>query len=236
MIEALISFDIETTGLSPVKDKVIEIGGIKIVKGKVVEEFSRFVNPYEHLSEKIIELTGIQNHMLKDAEDSDTVIGEFMDFIGELPVLGHNIIFDYSFIKIELSKKNIDFQRKGIDTLMLSRRFYPELESRSLESMCRYYGIKNDNAHRALSDAKASYSLYQKLYEEFYQSSPEAFEPENLIYKIKRQEPITKAQKNYLIDLIKYHKIEFVQSLEKLTKSEASRYIDKIILEYGRIK
>lgn len=236
MEHTFVCLDIETTGLSPIKDRIIEIGAVKVVNGEITDEFSEFINPLIRLPERIIELTGIRDEMLEDARTAGPVTADLMDFLGDCPILGHNILFDYSFLKVELGKQGREFQCMGIDTLKMSRILHEELESKALSGMCRYYNIDNKNAHRALDDAKAAYELYKKLKEEFFYARPEVFAAEPLIYHIKKQEPVTKAQKNYLIDLLKYHKIEFAQSWSTLTKSEASRIIDKIILEYGRIR
>jgi DNA polymerase-3 subunit alpha (Gram-positive type) len=145
-------------------------------------------------------------------------------------------MFDYSFIKTAAEREYLVFEKKGIDTLELSRKLHSELESRSLESMCRYYNITNDHAHRAYDDAKATTMLYVKLCNDFFNSNPAVFRPKLLKYKTKKSQPITNKQKKALIDLLKYHKIDIVlQSIEGLTQSEASRWIDKIILERGRI-
>ena len=149
--------------------------------------------------------------------------------------MGHNIMFDYSFIKVNANKINREFEAYGIDTLKIARNVHPELESKSLENMCSYYEIDNKTSHRALSDARATYELFCRLEERFYTTNQKIFQPEQLNYKVKKQEPITARQKNYLIDLIKYHKIEGIQPINLLTKSEASRLIDQIILENGRI-
>lgn len=236
MNDSIVVFDIETTGLNPTTNQVIEIGALKIEGGRVVEEFSKFINPFMKLPPKIVALTGIQDYMLKDAEVADRVIAEFLEFSDGHVLLGHNIMFDYSFIKVNADKIGKKFDRHGIDTLKIAKGVHPELESRSLEKMCRYYKINNVSAHRALSDAKATYELYYKMKEKFHELKADLFVPEQLNYKVKKQEPITIRQKNYLIDLAKYHKIEIVQSLSQLTKSEASRLIDKIILENGRMR
>ena len=111
-----------------------------------------------------------------------------------------------------------------------------EPKKKSLESLCRYYGIERECCHRAYDDAVAASRLYDCLKKEFFQVSPAAFQPTPLYYPIKKDTPLTKSQKVYLKDLIKYHRIELNVSIETLTKSEASRMIDSIILKYGRIK
>lgn len=234
-ITSFVCFDLETTGLSPVKDKIIEIGALKVKEGKIIAKFKEFINPQMKLPERIVELTNITDAMLMVADTEDKVVRRFLDFVGDDIIMGHNLGFDYSFIKTAAHKQQREFEKMGIDTLELCRVLMPDMESKSLSSMCRHYNIVNEYAHRAYDDAKATALLYVNLCNEFFEHKPEVFKPKPLYYKVRKMSPITAKQKNYLIDLIKYHKIENVQSIDTLTQSEASRIIDKIILEKGRI-
>lgn len=228
-----IAVDIETTGLSPIKDKIIEIGAVKVMKGKVVDRFQALIDPQINLSERIVELTGITDEMVTGMETIEQVMERFLEFAKELPLLGHNILFDYSFLKTAAMKQKISFERKGIDTLMISRRLHEELPSKTLDSMCSYYGILNEHHHRALEDAIASMQLYEKLGME-ENATQEILAARALSYRPKKMEPATLRQKKMLLDLLKYHKIEIRQSIDTMTKSEASRTIDKILFQYGR--
>ena len=235
MENTYLAVDIETTGLSPVKDKIIEIGAVKVVNGEVCGTFSRLIDPQVALSQRIVALTNITDEMLFGQPTIQTVIKEFLEFAGNDPLLGHNILFDYSFLKTEAKKQGLEFERKGIDTLQIARVLHPELESRSLESLSHYYGIANESQHRAYTDALAAHELYWHL-SRHSGATLDLTKARPLNYKVKKIEPMTAKQKNYLLDLVGYHKIELRQSLEELTKSEASRLIDRIIYEYGRMK
>lgn len=235
-VTSFVCFDIETTGLNPQTDKVIEIGAVKVKDKKIVAYFSELINPGIKLSTLITNLTGINDDMLRDAGPEEMVIQKFVDFIEDYVLIGHNIIFDFSFIKTAAARIQVGFEKKGIDTLELCRKLHGNLESRSLESMCRYYNINNEHAHRAYEDAKATVNLYVKLCNEFFDNAPKVFEPKPLIYKVKKVQLITKKQKNYLIDLLKYHNIDIVQPIDTLTQSEASKWIDEIIFNHGRLK
>lgn len=235
-VTSFVCFDIETTGLNPRTDKVIEIGAVKVKEKKIVGYFSELINPGVKLSPLITNLTGISDDMLKNAESEELVIQKFIDFAEDYVVIGHNILFDYSFIKTAAGKIHSGFEKKGIDTLELCRKLHGNLKSRSLESMCRYYNINNEHAHRAYEDAKATVMLYVNMCNEFFENNPKVFEPKQLIYKVKKVQFITKKQKNYLIDLLKYHNIDIVQPIDTLTQSEASKWIDEIIFNNGRMK
>lgn len=234
-ITTFVCFDVETTGLSPLKDKLIEIGALKVKDGKITEIFSEFIHPQMKLPSRITKLTGITDSMIQDADTEDKVVKRFLDFSEDYVVMGHNLIFDYSFIKTAAHKLGLSFERRGIDTLELSKKLLSELDSRSLGSLCNYYHITNEHAHRAYDDAKATAMVYVNLCNEFYKINTEVFVPKPLSYKVKKNQPITGKQKIYLLDLLKYHKIDYISSIDNLTQSEASRMIDRIILNHGRI-
>lgn len=99
MYDTYVSIDLETTGLNPKRDRIIEIGAIRVEQGQIVEEFSTFVDPGRKLEERITELTGIRDEDLTDAPQLDEVFPKLLEFMGELPLLGHSILFDYSFLK-----------------------------------------------------------------------------------------------------------------------------------------
>ena len=98
MINSYISIDLETTGLNPKEDRIIEIGAIKVIEGKVVDTFTTFVNPGRKLEERIVELTGIRDEDLADAPTIEEVFPKLEEFLEDLPLLGHSILFDFSFL------------------------------------------------------------------------------------------------------------------------------------------
>lgn len=232
-MDSYISLDLETTGLSPKHDKIIEIGAVKIIDGNIVDTFSTFVNPGRSLEDRVVALTGITDSDLKKAPLVDEVIGELISFSDDLPLIGHRILFDYSFVKQAAVNSGIKFERTGVDTLKISRACFPELESKRLKDMCNYYDI-NLNAHRALNDAIATHELYVKLQEEFFSKYPKIFEPEKLNYQVKRESPIRPSQIEKIRDLVERHKINCPYEIEKMTRNEASRYYDIIVAKYGK--
>ena len=232
-----IAVDIETSGLSPVKDKIREIGASLYIDGKITKTFSSLVKPQlAFLPERITELTGITEEMLVDAPTESEVMQQFLEFAEEdMPLLGHNILFDYSFLKVAAGRLGRSFERKGFDTLRLARLCHPELPSKTLASMCEYYHIETERAHRAYEDAIAASELFEKLKHEFSEKYKDEFEPESLVYKEKKQEPVTAKQQRFLDAIIAYHKLELVPNYESMTKSEASRLVDTLLVKHGRI-
>lgn len=241
IIKDYLCLDIETTGLNPKTEKIIEIGAVRVRDGVITDCFESLVAPGRLLQERITNLTGITDKMLEGAPEKEEVIPKFLKFAGDDILLGHSVLFDYSFLKRAAVNCNERFERNGIDTLKIARKFLPEIESRSLGYLCSYYKIEH-KAHRALADAKATVSLYQRLTEEFY--TEEDFNPFPLKYKVKKESPITKSQKERLYRLLEKHKLTIgadeelrvclTMEIDKLTRNEASRYTDRILSKCGR--
>ncbi len=228
-----IALDIETTGLDPKTDKIIEIGAARVRAGQVGETFCTLVNPARRLEERITELTGITDDMLADAPYIDTVIGRFLDFVSEDMILGHSVRFDYAFLKRAAVNGKLVFEKQGIDTLKLARSCLRELPSRRLGALCEYYQIAH-NAHRALGDALAAHELYRRMCGQFEEAA--AAKPFRLEYKVKKEGPITPAQKERLLRMLAYYQVSPDCEIDRMTKNEASRMMDKLILRYGRMK
>lgn len=241
-----VAMDLETTGLNPRLDKIIEIGAVKVRNAEIVDTFCTYVNPGRSIPEQITRLTGIGDDEVKDAPFIEEVMTQFLEFLGEDYLLGHNIIFDYSFMKKAAVNQKLTFERQGIDTLRIARRFLPELESRSLGFLCCHYKIPLEEAHRAYHDAMAAHLLYQRLCVEFYEKEETLFLPKPLQYGVKKETPITPRQKEYLLDLTVKYKITVEDGriilpqplaeklgdrleIEHMTKNEASRLIDCIL-------
>lgn len=230
MIKDYVCIDLETTGLNPKMDKIIEVGAIKVQNGEVVETLSYFINPGRKLSPIITQITGIHDIDLVDAKTIEETIEEIISFSEGFPLLGHNLIFDYSFLKKASVNQKLVFERMGIDTLKIARKVLPQLESRSLEALCKYYGIEHE-AHRALGDVKATIKLFEKMCATFPDLK---VVPTNLVYQAKKEGPITGLQKEWLKALIIKHHLSPEYEVERLTKNEASRELDRILSEYGR--
>lgn len=238
MTDSFVCVDLETTGLDPKRDKIIEIGAVRVERGEVTAEWESFVNPGQKLSERIVELTGIHDGELSEAKPIGELLPEFFSFLGEDALLGHRVLFDFSFLKKAAVNEKLVFERQGMDTLKIARKYLKDLESRSLGALCSYYEIRH-SAHRALEDARATTALYWKLAEEFYEKEEaegerNLFRPKPLIYQAKRDTPLTIAQKEQLYKLLDRHKLIVDYKVESLTRSEASRKIDQILAAYGR--
>lgn len=232
-MNSYVCIDLETTGLSPKHDKIIEIGAVKVIDGKVTDTVSMFVNPGRKLEERVSELTHITEADLDGAKTINEVINEVVSFTEDLPLLGHRIIFDFSFLKQAAVNSGIKFDKKGIDTLKISRVCFPEIPSKRLTDMCAHYGISLD-AHRALNDALATVELYKRLYDEFNDRFPDQFKETGLIYNVKRESPVRPSQIEKITALVERYNIDCPYDITKMTRNEASRYYDIIRARYGK--
>ncbi|MBN1915608.1 3'-5' exonuclease [Candidatus Dojkabacteria bacterium] len=158
--------DVETTGLSPRQNRIIEIGAVKVLDGKVQNEyFHTIVNPGEEVSLFILSLTEIPREEIMSAPSIEHVMPDFLEFLGKDSVfVGHNARFDYSFINEELRRyfwKPI--KNEVVDTIRLAKRRLPGLQSYRLEALINYFGFNHKKNHRALDDAKITAEILLKL-------------------------------------------------------------------------
>ena len=162
----IVVVDFETTGLNPKKNRVIEIGAVRIRAGQVVEEYSRFVNPGEPIPPEITRLTGISDAMVQDAGSAEVEIPKLIEFIGDAAFAAHNAKFDYAMLKGECAHLGIERDWPVLDTLELARRLYPSLSSYKLGKVCKMLGISLKGAHRAVNDARATAQMLNRMLSE----------------------------------------------------------------------
>ena len=167
--DVYVVFDLETTGLHASEgDSIIEIGAVKMQNGKIIERFDEFINPGHLISEEIIKITGITNEMLEDKPDEKTVLERFMNWVGDLPMVAHNVKFDMSFIKMAYLKYDLGrFNNTIIDTLGLSRYLESNERYHNLATLVIRYNIPwdEDKHHRANYDAEGTALIFYKMLE-----------------------------------------------------------------------
>ncbi len=234
MLDKFVLVDLETTGISAKEDKIIEIGAIKYENGEIVGIFETFVNPGRKIPPRITEITGINDDMIEGAPYIEQVIGDLVGFLKGYVVIGHNVIFDYEFIKRNAVNNKLEFDERIVDTLKIARKCLPDVPKKTLDYLCEYFGIVDENHHRAINDANVAGELYKILCDKYEVVYPEVFEPKVVEVKVKKESPVTKKQAEWLKALVLYHNIEIDYDIDKLTKNSASRHIDKILAQYGR--
>lgn len=158
-----VAFDTETTGLTHA-DQIIEIGAVRVLDGEPVAVFSTFIRPDCAISDATTRITGITPAMVADAPCAASVIPDFLSFVGDLPIVGHNIAFDRRFLvdacaMLDLCPPQNDF----IDTLKMARDRYPELNNHRLSTIALTLGVPQETAHRAVDDADVTRQCYEAL-------------------------------------------------------------------------
>ena len=225
MISDYIAIDLETTGIRLSKDKIIEVGLLKVRDSQIIDTFSCVINPDMPVDDKILELTKISENELENAKRIYEVINHIVDFCEDYVLLGHNTIFDYSFVKKEANRAGLEFEKRGIDTYKLCKKVLPDNVRKNLTDACGYFGIERKNSHRAFSDAYYTHVLFQEIMKNFktLEISPEAMK-----VKIKKFVPIRKRTKEDLQKLLNCHRIGCKVNIDLLSESEAKRMMDKI--------
>lgn len=149
-------FDIETTGLSVINNKIIELAGVKMKDGKEIDRFSTLLNPHEKIPYHITQLTNINDDMVKDAPDLEPKLREFIDFIGDDVLVAHNARFDIGFIQANCKALGMpEVKNPVLDTLELARFIHPSLKNHRLNTLADKYKISLENHHRAVDDSLA---------------------------------------------------------------------------------
>ena len=161
--ESYVVFDIETTGFSPGKNKIIEIGAVKVKNKEIVDHFSAFVNPQTPIPYEITKLTGIQDSMVVDAQTIEEVLPAFLDFAKDCVLVAHNAGFDMSFIQENCRRQKYPVEYTYVDTLGLARVLLPAQGKHTLDAVCKSLKISLENHHRAVDDAKATAQMFLRF-------------------------------------------------------------------------
>ncbi|MCH5256838.1 MAG: PolC-type DNA polymerase III [Lachnospiraceae bacterium] len=156
-------FDIETTGFSPINNRIIEIGAAKVDNGKIVDRFSAFVNPDVPIPFDIEKLTGINDSMVINEPKIDVILPQFLDFCKDAVLVAHNAGFDMSFIMENCDRQGIAHDFTYVDTLGIARILLPDQAKHTLDAVCKTLGISLENHHRAVDDAEATAEIFVKF-------------------------------------------------------------------------
>ena len=158
-------FDLETTGFSPIKDKIIEIGAVKVENGVITDKFSTFVNPKVPIPFEITNLTSITDDMVMEAPDIETILPQFLEFVGDAVLVAHNASFDVSFIEQNCRYQDITPDFTSVDTVAMARILLPTLSKFKLNVVANALHISLENHHRAVDDAGATAEIFVKFVE-----------------------------------------------------------------------
>ena len=158
-----ICFDIETTGLSAARDKITEIGAVKVENGVITDTFSTFANPEMPIPQKITQLTGITDDMVKDAPSQSDAVGAFLEFAGDNVLVAHNAPFDTSFIAKACEDMGREYNYTSIDTVAISRAILTDIKNCKLDTVAKFLRLGDFNHHRATDDAEMLARIFINL-------------------------------------------------------------------------
>lgn len=195
--QSFIIVDTETTGLRAAADRVIEIGAVRLVRGEIEGEFNQLINPGCSIPQRITRINGISTGMVYDQPAISEVMPAFLDFLGTDVMVAHNLSFDLGFLNAELGRLACPpLANETICTLRLARRLLRGLRSKGLSALADFYGIKIENRHRALGDARATARVLQHFLTQIeFEHGPQAL-PELLKFQYRTYAPAKNLNKN----------------------------------------
>ena len=232
-------FDLETTGISHITEKITEVGIIKIKNGEIIDTFECFVNPEKPIPQKVVEVTHITDDMVKDAETIDKVMPKVLEFMGDSVLVAHNADFDIGFMKYNCEQLGLKFEYTHIDTLRLAKAIFPEFTKYKLGIIADKLGIKVDVAHRALDDVKTLVAVFKEMIERAKDKKAKTIDDFDNVFetdfkKLPSYHAIILA-KNYiglrnLYKLISYSHLNYFYKKPRILKTMFNKYREGLIL------
>ena len=235
-------FDIETTGFSPLKNRIIEIGAVKVQNGKIIDRFSEFVNPEVPIPFRIEKLTSITDEMVMQAPTRDEIIPKFLSFCQDCVLVGHNVSFDMSFINQNCKEMGIENEFTSVDTLGISRVFFPLQAKHTLDAVAKTLNISLEHHHRAVDDAECTALIFLKFVPMMQEKNVTNLTQVNALgistpQMIKHLRPhhcIILAKNTlgrvHLYTLISKSHLDFFQRFPLISKSELLKYREGLII------
>ena len=240
--DSFVVFDLETTGFSAAKNKIIEIGAVKVVNGSITERFSTFVNPKVPIPYEIEQLTHITDDMVLDAPMIHEIVPQFMEFCQNAVMVAHNADFDMSFIRHNCDLLGLECEKTVLDTVALARVLLPSLNRFKLNTIAKALNISLENHHRAVDDAACTAEIFIKFVEMLRERGIETMEnleqmesyTEESIRKLPSYHAIMLAQNDIgrvnLYRLVSDSHIKYYNRRPKIPKSEFMKYREGILL------
>lgn len=236
-----ICFDIETTGLSAARDKITEIGAVKVENGVITDKFSTFVNPEMPIPQKITQLTGITDEMVKDAPSQSEAVSAFLEFAGDNVLVAHNAPFDTSFIAKACEDMGREYNYTSIDTVAISRAILTDIKNCKLDTVAKFLRLGEFNHHRATDDAemlaKIFITLCRRLTDDFGITKTNDINTKIAggdFKKLPTYHQIilvkNKAGLKNLYRLISYSHLNYFYKKPRIPKSELVKYRDGLII------
>ena len=240
--DTYVVFDLETTGFSPEKNKIIEIGAVKVEHGEITDRFSTFVNPEVPIPYRIEELTSIRDDMVIDAPKIETILPQFMEFCGDAIMVAHNADFDMSFIIKNCERQGIEKDFTIIDTVALARILMPQLNRFKLDTVAKALGVSLENHHRAVDDAGCTAEIFVKFVKMLHDRGMETLDEVNqmgqaspeTIMKMNTYHAIILATNDIgrinLYRLVSLSHLTYYNKRPRIPKSEFVKYREGLLL------
>lgn len=163
-VDDYVLVDIETTGFSPVKDNIIEIGAIKVKNNEIISEYNELIKIDKILSPFTTKLTGITDEMLQSGKNITEVLKEFVSFTESKIIIGHNVTFDLGFLSYNCKKYlNYNLNNDYVDTMCMARKIVPNSINYKLGTLANLFNVSYEGAHRGLKDVQITYEVYNSL-------------------------------------------------------------------------
>ena len=233
-----ICFDIETTGLSAARDKITEIGAVKVENGVITDTFSTFANPEMPIPQKITQLTGITDDMVKDAPSQSEAVGAFLEFAGDNVLVAHNAPFDTSFIAKACEDMGREYNYTSIDTVAISRAILTDIKNCKLDTVAKFLRLGDFNHHRATDDAemlaRIFINLCQRLTDDYGITKTNDINTKIAGGDFKKlptyHQIILVKNKTGLYRLISYSHLNYFYKKPRIPKSELVKYREGLII------
>ncbi len=244
LTDEFVAFDLETTGLSAQNDVITEIGAVIYKNGEIFDRFQSFVNPHRPLSQRVVDLTGITDAMLKDAPDIEEVLPQFLEFCGSRPLAAHNADFDVGFIMAACQKLGIAYDPTYVDTLIMAQNLLPDLKNHKLNIVADALSLPEFNHHRAVDDGVTVAHMLRRFFEMLAEQGVETLsqinpmmiglrsgghildrQPRHIILYAKNQTGLRN-----LYRLISYGHLNYYRRVPRIPKSELIRWREGIIV------
>ena len=237
--------DLETTGFSATTEKITEVGIMKIKNGKVLDEFSCFVNPEKHIPQRVSEVTNITDDMVADSETIDKVFPKILDFIKDSVLVAHNAPFDMGFLKQNAKNLGYEFDYTYLDTLSLAKDLFPDYKKYKLGKIADNLGIKVEVAHRALDDVDTTVKVFNVMMDMLKKRGAKKVEDIDKVssneeakkeaYKKLRTYHAIILAKNYvglrnLYKLVSYSHVNYFYRKPRILKSLLEKYREGLII------
>jgi DNA polymerase-3 subunit alpha (Gram-positive type) len=237
--------DLETTGFSPVTEKITEIGVMKIKDGKVIDKFSCFVNPEKSIPSRVVEVTNITDDMVRNAETIDKVFPKMLKFIEGSVLVAHNAEFDINFLKHNSRVLGYEFDFTYVDTLSLAQEIFPDFKTYKLGRIAKNLGIKVEVAHRALDDVDTTVKVFNIMIEKLKERGAETLEDIEVYASDEesRKQAYKKVKTNHIIilakdsvglknlyKLVSYSHLDYFYKKPRILKSMLKKYSEGLII------